>query len=231
MQPTAVTLACLGMLMMNTLAVAQEPGAQVPQVLTTDLALDASGRVAGTVVDQAGQPSAGRLVRVESQQEVLAEVQTDNAGRFACPVPSGGVYVLQVDGQVTMVRCWLPGSAPPHAVTQLLLQSNGVMRGQISPAGCGLGQPLGDQRNCRDGHRGSRNHQQPSSRPRAGQLTHCVCGADSCPRQPSAACLPASAPALLARLAGIPHLFAALSPRLIFRRCHAAKGFLKKKLR
>lgn len=141
MQATAVTLACLGLLLSDSLALAQQPEQEPATFNAMDLALQAPGCIVGTILDQAGQPCADKLVTVQSQQQVIAQIHSDDMGHFACTVPGGGTYLLQVDNQVAMLRCWLPGTAPPQAVTQLLLQHDSIVRGQVGPAGCGLGSP------------------------------------------------------------------------------------------
>ena len=114
------------------------PAASVRPV---DISLDAGNILHGAVVDNAGQPAAFASVLLLRQQQLVAIGQADEQGRFAISNVRGGLYQIASGDQMSLLRCWTDGTAPPTAKSQTLLQVSDVQRAQISPATCSLMNP------------------------------------------------------------------------------------------
>ena len=136
----AVTLACVGMLVPVQCLRAQQPEPDKQLAATIDVALSDDGTLNGLVVDGFGHPKAGFPIRIQQFETSVASVVSDAGGAFRCNIQNGGMYLLAAGDQVVMLRCWAPGTAPPHAKDQVVVQAGDVLRGQISPAS-GLSNP------------------------------------------------------------------------------------------
>ena len=108
------------------------PAPTTPSRLLVDVALDASGRLSGQIVDSSGKPRATHAVSVQSVAgDRPMRAVSDREGRFVLEGVSGGVYRVTSNEASAICRCWKYGTAPPAATQQLLLvASNSVERGQ-----------------------------------------------------------------------------------------------------
>ncbi len=98
------------------------------------------GTLYGVVVADATAPGEGKAVArtpvvLLHDGKVVAEVRTDQAGRFAVTRLRGGKYVLAVSRgdrvEWSVYRAWTPSSAPPKAsAVARLVSGKGVVRGQ-----------------------------------------------------------------------------------------------------
>lgn len=140
-QAVAMLLACVGMVIPTSGLQAEEPNFVGQPDTAVDVALGADGSLKGTVVDGAGAPTASFPIQLRQFESMVAEATSDIHGEFRCDLKSGGIYLLSAGDQVVILRCWAPGTAPPHARTRLVVQASDVVRGQIHPAACGLANP------------------------------------------------------------------------------------------
>ena len=141
LQALAVTTACVGMIVPTQYVDAEDPLPPRQPDATVDVALGEDGALTGLVVDGSGQPKSDLSIQVQQFETSVASVRTDAGGEFRCQLQSGGIYLLAVGDQVVMLRCWAPGTAPPHARTRVVVQATDVVRGQVSPATCSLANP------------------------------------------------------------------------------------------
>lgn len=141
LQAFAVTLACVGMLVPVPFLSAQQPDPNQPLGATIDVALSDDGVLNGLIVDASGHPQADLPIQIQQFESSVASAVSDAGGAFRCNLQNGGMYLLAAGDQVVLLRCWAPGTAPPHAKDQVVVQAGDVVRGQISPATCGLSNP------------------------------------------------------------------------------------------
>ena len=109
--------------------------AQVPaSARATDVALSATGTLAGAVVDTRGHARGKTAVEVRRGRRLVARALTDVNGRFAIDNLPGGLYQVRVDGTETLVRAWAAGTAPRTAAKQLPVIADAlIVRGQDDP--------------------------------------------------------------------------------------------------
>jgi hypothetical protein len=100
---------------------------------TRDVALTKSGTFVGRVIDNAGKPLDGVVVRLTRRgEETPAETTTDAEGRFRFAKLKGGVYQLQTPQAETTYRMWTADSAPAQAMKTVVVNGAGpVMRAQL----------------------------------------------------------------------------------------------------
>ncbi len=128
-------LACFGTLVPQTSLSAADTvqparaGTQVIQK-TTDIELDARGRLIGALVDENGKPKALKRVVVRQGKRVLAATKTDKSGRFEVKQLRGGIYQVVSEDQIAMIRVWAHKTAPPKSKKAVLLVTGKVTRGQ-----------------------------------------------------------------------------------------------------
>ena len=91
-QRSILLLACVGMIIPRSCLFAQQPAGRV----ISDIALSPQGTFQGRVVDAAGQPVAGAKILMATNNTVVVETQTDQAGLFAVNSLRGGSYQLAV---------------------------------------------------------------------------------------------------------------------------------------
>lgn len=113
----------------------------VRKLVIRDVALDASGRLVGYLVDTQGRPLAKQKLRVSNGKKDVAQTVTTAKGAFQVSVPRAGVYSLNTDTHSYVVRAWTQKTAPPSASRQALLVagSDRVVRGNLAPAAIALG--------------------------------------------------------------------------------------------
>jgi hypothetical protein len=109
--------------------------AQVPaSARAADVALSATGTLAGAVVDTRGHARGKTAVEVRRGRRLVARALTDVNGRFAIDNLPGGLYQVRVDGTETLVRAWAAGTAPRTAAKQLPVIADAlIVRGQDDP--------------------------------------------------------------------------------------------------
>tara|TARA_B100000029_G_scaffold44840_1_gene41343 strand:- start:10 stop:630 length:621 start_codon:yes stop_codon:yes gene_type:complete len=129
-----VTLSCLGMLMGQLPAWALSPqtgpapdttrqSTARPAAAISDIALDASGQLAGQVVDSQGQPVDGVLVVLRQGRRVVARTVSSKDGKFVVANVPAGLYQLDSGATRNHIRVWSSTSAPPQAHGQAVLVS------------------------------------------------------------------------------------------------------------
>ena len=141
LQAVAITTACVGIIIPTRCLRADEPINVGQRDAAVDVALGEDGSLTGIVVDGSGLPKASLPIHIQQFQTNVASPTSDDGGEFRCQLKSGGIYLLAAGDQVVILRCWAPGTAPPHARTRLVVQTSDVVRGQIHPAACGLANP------------------------------------------------------------------------------------------
>ena len=122
-----MALATLGMLLPNAgMALAASPISCVK-----DVALQQGGALRGQVISAQGVVQPRLRVSLLRDGQPVAEVLTDKQGRFAVTGLTGGVYLVSTQGTMEVLRAWTHQTAPPAAVTGLLLVPHGdVANGQ-----------------------------------------------------------------------------------------------------
>jgi hypothetical protein len=113
-------------------AEAAAPSETKPQTVK-DVALTKSGNFVGRVIDKAGKPLDGVVVRLTRRgEETAAETTTDSDGRFQFAKLKGGVYQLQTPQSETVYRMWSADAAPAQALKTVVVNGTGpVMRAQL----------------------------------------------------------------------------------------------------
>ncbi len=98
---------------------------------TLDVVLTADRSLQGQLVDPNGAPISGSQVRLLSRGRTVAVAETGPQGEFQMRSVRGGVHQLVTDRGVAMLRCWTPETAPPSALKEVMLVSDGkTLRGQ-----------------------------------------------------------------------------------------------------
>lgn len=114
---------------------------RVARPTVTDAALQAGGTLQGAIMSPSGEAQAGRTVQLLSRGEVVASIVTDSEGRFGFRGLTTGVYALHADGVASGYRLWAEGTAPPSAVSEVMLVSGQEMVIRNQPGGS-IGKPL-----------------------------------------------------------------------------------------
>lgn len=91
------------------------------KVQTRDVVLDADGTLRGQVVNRNGVAQAAMPVVLSQRGRAVAAARTDHAGKFKLAQLRGGVYQLHTTGGVGNYRVWANRTAPPSALSQVLL--------------------------------------------------------------------------------------------------------------
>ena len=101
-----------------------------------DIVLDKHSNFHGTIVDSAGQPQSGILIVARQGDEHSRTAQTDRRGRFRLRRMKSGNWNVTVGQEVTWVRAWSAGVAPPAAKSNFLVVSKTpIVRGQSAVRG------------------------------------------------------------------------------------------------
>lgn len=128
-----VGLACGGLLCPPGLSAAGPSQAvQTPaRPVIHDVKLDAAGRLAGQVLDLAGQPQVNQKLVLLRDGKPVSECRTDAAGKFHFERLGGGLYQIGLDKAAVACRVWAERTAPPAAKPQVLLVTGDELaRGQ-----------------------------------------------------------------------------------------------------
>jgi len=139
-QPLLVTSLCCAMALPGSYAWGADSATEgsVPahdtSVAIIDIALQEGSELHGRVVDREGLPVTKSEVKVLRAGKTVAAVRTDGIGAFKAELARGGVYHVETEDGVAVLRVWQPNTAPPHAVSQvLMINGNKVHRGQRTP--------------------------------------------------------------------------------------------------
>jgi hypothetical protein len=108
------------------------------QPVIRDVALQAGGVMRGQVLDSQGQPCSDVSVQIAKSSDVNARplvVRTDSAGRFEFSGLAGGIHAIQTSQGAALCRLWTSTTAPPAAVSEvLLIAGDGLVRGSCETA-------------------------------------------------------------------------------------------------
>lgn len=140
----AAFLACLGCCIPRHLLAAQSgPTDRINlSTLVFDVQLQDGGIFQGKYMAPNGVVQPGTTVNLRKDHKVIATTALNADGRFGFAEMRGGVFEVEVEGQVVTMRCWAPGTAPPHAMSELDCNQAILVRGQSHPLAAGLGNPL-----------------------------------------------------------------------------------------
>ena len=137
-----VSVLCCCMTFPGVPAASQEPATPAARTISImDVRLLPGGRLVGTVVDVNGVPRPDQRITLEESGQVVRTANSDASGQFALTGLRGGVYTVGVNDGLSPIRCWSPGTAPPHAAESVCIGSQDVVRGQIGPSCFGLTNP------------------------------------------------------------------------------------------
>lgn len=112
---TALTLACLGLLLPSGVMSGQKQRSTI-----TDVELAKGQVLTGSVVDSQGKGVAGVAVRVRFNGLVVARTETNKAGRYAVAGLRAGVHQIATNRSRMTTRLW-SGNAPGSAKTAAVL--------------------------------------------------------------------------------------------------------------
>lgn len=149
-QSILTAIACVGMLT-PTSALYAEQTAKPTQSKIADVALGTGGLLAGTVVKADGSPVPGAHIVLRSKERTLVDTTTADDGSFRIHALRGGVYDMNANGNVSVMRLWAPQTAPPSsAKTVTLIAGEEIVRGQsctngscTAPGGCDCNECVG----------------------------------------------------------------------------------------
>jgi hypothetical protein len=128
----ALGLAVAGLLSPTLAGAAQpavtqsQPNAARPQRIA-DVALHQGGVFAGQVVNAQGVPRGNAKVVMTQKAKVVAIARTDKQGRFVVRGVRAGVYQVQAEQTVSVLRLWAERTAPPAARPAALLVSDSTI--------------------------------------------------------------------------------------------------------
>jgi hypothetical protein len=127
-----VWLAAMGMCVPSLTWAAPPTPAAVP---IGDVALAPGGVLVGQVVDPQGSPVQATAVTVFQENVPIANLESGLDGRFSIRgLQQGGVYQIAAGGGHGIYRVWAPGTAPPAALPQAQVVTQGpIYRGQQGP--------------------------------------------------------------------------------------------------
>ncbi len=129
-QGAAVVLACCGLLLPSQASFA---AGKAPQPKPIDVALTKAGSLNGAVFSPEGKQIDGATVVVLKGDEVVAQTNTDEQGKFSAPKLKPGVYQVAVGQRAANIRVWSAQTAPPQAHQQaVLVTGTPVVRGQFN---------------------------------------------------------------------------------------------------
>lgn len=136
-----LSLSCLSLALPTSVMAGETVASQksnAPTPVATDVALGEGGVLTGHVIDHQGAAKAETQVAVYYQSKAVATTTTDANGRFVIGGLREGSHQVASGKQVTVCRFWKSSTAPPSALSKVMLVENGaVARGQ-SPGGTGL---------------------------------------------------------------------------------------------
>ncbi|MBQ16112.1 MAG: hypothetical protein CMJ65_03200 [Planctomycetaceae bacterium] len=109
-----------------------------PVAVVADVALAEGNTLSGQVVDSRNRPRAGTVVTLRRGHRVIGQARADARGHYAFVNVAGGLYQLQVDETVTVIRAWSIGTAPRTAslLARVVVEPS-VFRGQNGAGAAG----------------------------------------------------------------------------------------------
>ncbi len=118
-------------------ATADSTNRQTEPVQLQNVQLSANGTAAGQLLNDAGQPLAGQLVKIQTKTG-LQKITTNKDGRFTLGSKSGGNCVITVAKRSYACRLWQNNTAPPKSLTSFsIVHGNGpILRAQDCGEGC-----------------------------------------------------------------------------------------------
>ena len=135
----ALVMAAVGMLMPNWAWAQAVEGAQQNAQAILDVSL-LDGNLVGQVLDAQGAPIRGEAVSIRKDGQEVAQVKTDDLGRYNVRGLKTGLYqVVTTQGGATY-RVWDAQTAPPAAQPGALMIIGQPVRGQLGGGGL-LGNP------------------------------------------------------------------------------------------
>lgn len=119
---------------------------QSEALVLQNVELDKAGRVAGRLLDEAGRPLTGEVVKIRTKDN-LQEVKTDSKGNFSLQCKNGGNCSIHAKGRNYACRLWRHATAPPKSLTSFtVVHTDGpIVRAQDCGEGCddGFGGRMG----------------------------------------------------------------------------------------
>ena len=141
-QATLVALALVNLVLPVPLLFAGDKPPANASLRLNDVSLGENGRLAGLVVNGAGQVLADVAVTVKQNGRDLGQTKSDAQGQFQIEGVHGGLCQVETSETTSVFRCWTAKAAPPAAATEVLVVSDArVARGQ-RPIGEVLTNPL-----------------------------------------------------------------------------------------
>lgn len=136
---TAAMISALTMFSSGPVIAAQSHSqvASTTAPMVSDVRLTAGGIVKGSVVNPQGSPIPSGSVTVYFDDNEVARTKTDDSGHFQIAGLRGGVHQVVTSGGRTTLRFWENDTAPPVAVSSVLIVSgHHCIRGQNCRPGC-----------------------------------------------------------------------------------------------
>lgn len=101
-----------------------------PKPTIRDIELGDGGLLAGKILSQTGRPLAHQKISVKTNRQEM-EAISDETGAFVIPGMQGGACVVVVKKVTYGCRLWVKGTAPPRALTAIVVvDQSEVVRGQ-----------------------------------------------------------------------------------------------------
>ena len=123
-----VALACIGMIVPQTIFAAPKVAVQVSKA--RDVALNSSGDLSGAVLNATAKPVDGAKVVLSQNGKPVAQVISKKDGTFNLPQVKSGNYEIAVGEAKAPIRVWKSEAAPANAARKMALASEGAIRGQ-----------------------------------------------------------------------------------------------------
>ena len=128
----AVVMAAVGMLVPSWVQAEAVQGAQNGAIL--DVALK-DGALVGQVLNAQGAPMKGETVSIRQGEKEIAQVKTDDLGRYDVHGLKTGIYEVATKEGGASYRVWDANVAPPSAQPGALMIVGQPVRGQLGAGG------------------------------------------------------------------------------------------------
>lgn len=96
-----------------------------------DIQLNKLAAMTGAIVTPEGRPVADEKIQLFSASQLIAQIKTDNQGRFSVKGLRPGIHVIRSRFGIQACRFWTFSTAPPAARKGLVVTTGNVVRGQI----------------------------------------------------------------------------------------------------
>ena len=130
----AVVLAAVGMLMPSWARAEVLTSTQQTAPAVLDVSLN-NGAMVGQVLDAQGAPIKGEAVSISKDGRKVAQVKTDELGRYSVNGLNAGVYQVATSEGVANYRVWGENTAPPSAQAGALMIVGQPVRGHLGHGG------------------------------------------------------------------------------------------------